>query len=116
MAFITALLLIALTSCFFYYIAVTSSVKLDVSRLSGAAQSCAVFDGDGNCMDFVSRQEYVEIKNVPENLKNSFIAIEDKRFYTHTGVDYRSMLRATKNNLFSGKIKEGRVHYKPATR
>ncbi len=106
-AFITALIIAAFISCCFYYIAITSSVKFDESKLSGAAQSCAVFDGDGERVDFGSYSEYVEIKNIPENLKNSFIAIEDKRFYTHNGVDYRSMLRATKNNFFSGKIKEG---------
>lgn len=106
-AFITALLLATFISCYFYYVAITSSVKFDESKLYGAAQSCVIYDGDGKRIEFGNYSEYVKNENIPENLKKSFIAIEDKRFYDHNGVDYRSMLRAFKNNVFSGKIKEG---------
>ena len=36
-----------------------------------------------------SRQnrEWVKSENIPENLKNAFIAIEDHRFYSHKGID-----------------------------
>ena len=36
--------------------------------------------------------EFVPIENIPENLINAFVAIEDKRFFEHGGVDwYRSL-------------------------
>lgn len=35
------------------------------------------------------------------------MAIEDKRFYSHHGVDYLRMISAAKNNIFSGSFKEG---------
>lgn len=43
-------------------------------------------------------------QNYPEFLKKSVIAIEDRRFYFHEGIDFISLARAVKNNLFSEKI------------
>lgn len=37
---------------------------------------------------------YVTIDEIPENLKNAFIAIEDERFYEHNGVDAKGIIRA----------------------
>ena len=38
----------------------------------------------------------VTFEEIPENLKNAFIAAEDNRFYSHSGVDYFGLLRALK--------------------
>lgn len=40
-------------------------------------------------------------------LANAFIAVEDKRFYSHNGVDIKALLRALKNDILSGGVKEG---------
>ena len=34
-------------------------------------------------------REWVKSENIPENLKNAFIAIEDHRFYSHKGIDIK---------------------------
>ncbi len=39
---------------------------------------------------------------IPENLKNAFIAIEDHRFYEHSGIDYKRTFGAVAN-FFGGK-------------
>ncbi len=52
------------------------------------------------------RRAFVKIENVPENLKDAVLAIEDRRFYQHGGVDTKGILRAIKNNL-SGISHEG---------
>ena len=36
---------------------------------------------------------WIDSENIPENLKNATIAIEDKRFKTHKGVDWKGTLR-----------------------
>ena len=41
-----------------------------------------------------TRRTPVEVKDVPDQLKQAFIAIEDARFYEHPGVDWRGVLRA----------------------
>src|SRR5690606_30419876 len=40
---------------------------------------------------------------IPAVMKNAVLAIEDARFYTHSGVDYKGMLRAAIANL--GRVK-----------
>ena len=48
------------------------------------------------------KYKFVQFSDVPQNLINAFIAIEDKRFYDHTGVDpYRSS-RAALNYVLRG--------------
>ncbi|MCB2049290.1 MAG: transglycosylase domain-containing protein [Novosphingobium sp.] len=49
----------------------------------------------------------VEAKKLPAHVKNAFIAIEDRRFYSHWGVDPRGMARAAVSNLFSGSTQGG---------
>ena len=40
---------------------------------------------------------------LPERIASCLLAIEDKRFYEHKGVDFRSLFRAIYNNLTGGK-------------
>ena len=41
--------------------------------------------------------EFVALDEIPQNLINAFVAIEDKRFYEHSGVDWYRTLSATAN-------------------
>lgn len=55
-----------------------------------------VYARDGRLMAVFgeTRRYPVDIADVPEHLKQAFIAIEDSRFYEHHGVDYRGVARA----------------------
>lgn len=44
---------------------------------------------------------------VPDKFKTALVLFEDKRFYSHLGVDVRSLARATQQNLKAGKIISG---------
>ncbi|MBL7911082.1 MAG: penicillin-binding protein [Bacteroidia bacterium] len=46
-------------------------------------------------------------KQLPDSLKQNLIAIEDKRFFSHKGIDYKSIARAIYVNLRSFSIKQG---------
>ncbi|WHH59301.1 PBP1A family penicillin-binding protein [Petroclostridium sp. X23] len=50
---------------------------------------------------------WVGINDMPENLKNAFIAIEDERFKTHFGVDIKRTLKATFNYIIKSNSSEG---------
>ena len=52
------------------------------------------------------RRAFVGIDKVPKNLKDAVLAIEDRRFYKHNGIDTTGVLRAIKNNV-TGKSHEG---------
>jgi len=45
------------------------------------------------------RREILPLEAFPKKLLQSFVAIEDRRFYEHGGLDYRGMLRAFVANL-----------------
>jgi len=52
-------------------------------------------------------RQVVDIKEIPENLKHAVMAAEDSRFYSHFGIDPRSILRAMFTNMRHGSIHQG---------
>jgi len=49
----------------------------------------------------------VDAAKLPKNVTNAFIAIEDRRFRTHWGIDPRGILRAMFRNIGRGGLREG---------
>lgn len=49
----------------------------------------------------------VDAAKLPAHVREAFMAIEDRRFYSHWGVDPRGILRAAWHNLGSGGVREG---------
>ena len=52
-------------------------------------------------------REKLKIWEFPKPLLNAFVAIEDRRFYQHEGVDYQGLLRAVVSNLQARGVVEG---------
>lgn len=52
-------------------------------------------------------REYVRIDEMPDYLGEAFIAVEDKRFFNHYGVDPRSIARAAWVDLKTMSLREG---------
>ncbi len=52
------------------------------------------------------RRAFITIDKVPKDMKAAVLAIEDRRFYQHGGIDVHGILRAAVNNLTGGS-KEG---------
>jgi len=48
------------------------------------------------------RRSVMRLKDIPEVMKKSLLAIEDDRFYEHGGVDYLGIMRASLHNLMGG--------------
>lgn len=55
----------------------------------------------------VENRVWVDIENVPQNLKDAFVAIEDERFYTHNGMDLKRTLGAVFNVFVKGDSSYG---------
>ncbi|MBP7331038.1 MAG: transglycosylase domain-containing protein, partial [Firmicutes bacterium] len=49
----------------------------------------------------------VDIEEVPEQVKNAFLSIEDPSFYKHFGISIRGIARATVSNIMSRSKGEG---------
>jgi penicillin-binding protein 1A len=47
------------------------------------------------------------LRELPTHLPRAVIAVEDRRFYDHAGIDFRGLLRAVYVNLRDGRISQG---------
>lgn len=84
--------------------------SLDISKLeSPLSQPSVLYDQDGNPASQLSssRIEPITQKQIPLQMKNAIVAVEDRRFYEHQGVDIRSISRALVRDLISGGFSEG---------
>lgn len=54
-----------------------------------------------------SSNDYVKIDEMTKDYKNAVVAIEDHRFYEHSGIDYVSTFRAVIKNIQTGELAEG---------
>lgn len=70
-----------------------------------------VYDRDGNEIEHLigahSNRVYVTIDQIPKDVQEAFIAIEDERFYEHDGIDIRGIIRAGVVGLKSGEFDQG---------
>lgn len=64
------------------------------------------YDINNNKMDYIS-DNYISPDDIPTNLKNAFVALEDKRFYSHSGYDPYRIVGAVVRNIKSGGAVEG---------
>lgn len=55
----------------------------------------------------LERRALVNLEDIPPHVVNAFIAVEDRRFYQHSGVDAKSVVRALLQNLTTGRIVSG---------
>ena len=64
-----------------------------------------VFSAEGSLIGEFGeeRRHLTPVKDIPKVMIDAVLAIEDARFYTHGGVDYKGILRAALANL--GRIK-----------
>ena len=60
-----------------------------------------VYSSDGTPLAeyFTERRKVVPIEDIPKNLQNATVAFEDRRFYTHGGVDVQGIGRALWSNF-----------------
>lgn len=68
-----------------------------------------VYDRKGRVIDVISREkrETAKFREIPQNLKNAFLAIEDKKFYFHHGIHFKRLLGAIVANIKSGSAVQG---------
>ncbi len=74
--------------------------------------SSKVYSGDGDLVADFSKEKriFVPYNAIPKNVINSFLAAEDKNFFSHPGVDAKGVLRAVIRNIeniISSKRLEG---------
>lgn len=75
-----------------------STPSLDEVNVVPTMYPTSILDADGNEVVRLSaasaKRIEASIEEIPEDLKNAFIDLEDERFYNHNGIDLRGMIRA----------------------
>jgi len=68
-----------------------------------------VFDKDGNLVGefFIQKRLPVDLREIPEEMIYATIAIEDRKFYRHWGVDIVGIVRAALQNIKARKTVQG---------
>src|SRR5699024_3259832 len=68
-----------------------------------------VYDKDGNIIAELGSEHRDNIKyeDIPQDLIDAFLAIEDSRFFQHNGFDLPRLLSSALNNLASGSLSQG---------
>jgi penicillin-binding protein 1A len=73
-------------------------------------QNTRIYDKNGKLLGIVAgvtNRTVVPSRRIPKVLKDATVAIEDKRFYDHSGVDYYRLLGAAWRDLESGSASQG---------
>ncbi len=62
-----------------------------------------LYADDGALISEYSKEKriFVSVENIPQNLKNAFIAAEDSNFYQNSGIDLFAIFRTAVKNVFS---------------
>lgn len=77
---------------------IDSAPEIDIASIEPSGFATMVYDSEGNLTETLvqtgSNRLEATYEELPECLINAFIAIEDSRFWSHKGVDIRSIIRA----------------------
>lgn len=52
-------------------------------------------------------ENYIRFSEIPEHFKNAIVAVEDHRFYTHSGIDFITTTRSMMENIREKEIVAG---------
>ena len=83
---------------------------LDLAALDEQAQTSFIYDKNGNLITEykgIENRVMVSIQAMPTYLQQAFVAVEDARFYTHSGVDLKRIIGAFVSNLTSSSTQGG---------
>jgi penicillin-binding protein 1A len=91
------------------FAAAVSPIESLQQTLTTPAQRSYVYDRNGKLMTtlFDVDRAPVKLSAVPIQLQEAVIAIEDRKFYQHNGVDLAGMFRAFTRDAGSGRLEQG---------
>ena len=74
-----------------------------------AGTSSRVYDKDGNIIAELGSEhrDNITYEDIPQDLIDAFLAIEDSRFFQHNGFDLPRFISSAMNNLASGSLSQG---------
>ncbi|MDD5017756.1 MAG: PBP1A family penicillin-binding protein [Eubacteriales bacterium] len=95
---------------FSYLMGLEEWKEFDPNNIAEMQQTLLIYDCNGLETAALYSQEnrlYVSIDDIPDYVKNAFIAVEDSRFYEHNGVDFIRIIGSAIADLKNGNLRQG---------
>jgi len=91
----------------FLWLIVTAPLSKSLQPIAPPELTLLAADGQAFARNGAVIGEPVQVAKLPEHVTQAFIAIEDRRFFSHWGIDPRGLARAAINNLGDGGTQGG---------
>lgn len=78
--------------------------------LSEQRHHITLYDRNGDILyesNFGEDMEWTDLEDIPQQVQDAFVAVEDRRFYLHMGVDPIRIVSALRNNMHSDTLQGG---------
>ncbi len=97
---------------YFWYLTSVLSVEaaaFDLSKLEQMESASVILDRNDKIFGqiYVENRETVPYDQLPRDLVNAVVAVEDNKFYQHGGYDLSGIIRAALKNFTSGHVRQG---------
>jgi penicillin-binding protein 1A len=87
-----------------------SAPSLDRIKPVDPGATSVIYAANGERLGFIQNvtlRTPISRDEIPTNVRNATVAIEDRRFYSHKGIDVEGVARAALKNITSGRTVEG---------
>ena len=108
LAAICLFLLCGIAASAYVYSIIKDAPEIDPSNIySMLAENSVVYDSSGEIIDSIynspdGKRTNIAFADMPEDLYDAFIAVEDKTFWEHSGFNIVRMIGAVRDSLFGG--------------
>src|SRR5216110_316661 len=110
----TLIVLLLIIFVAIYFGIVSSELKAeaatyDLSKLEQMESASVILDRNGKIFGqiYVENRETIPYDQLPRDLVNAVVAMEDNKFYQHSGYDLFGIVRAALVNFVSGHVRQG---------
>ncbi|MFA5449416.1 MAG: transglycosylase domain-containing protein [Clostridia bacterium] len=87
---------------------ITKGTKLDANAIVSPSAKAIMYDNEGREIKYSSSlSAYTDYENISPHIIDAFVALEDKRFYNHHGIDLIRVAGAGISNIKAGYMREG---------
>lgn len=99
--------LLALLMAITAWLAITAPLSRSLQPIAPPSITLMSADGQVIARKGAVIDKPVTVADLPRHVPQAFMAIEDRRFYSHWGIDPRGIARAMWRNLWAGGMREG---------
>jgi penicillin-binding protein 1A len=89
------------------WLAITAPLSRSLRPTAPPSVTLLAADGRPIARRGATIDRMVDVAKLPRHVPQAFVAIEDRRFYSHFGIDPQGIARAAWHNLRAGRVREG---------